>query len=181
MSTLPGQYDCCTCWHTGVSFSLAAKAVKPQQQGVLQTTGCLVTLHRVCWCLCYCSFNHQPGLVRACRAPTRHLRIWDSFELSGQENTTLTLVLFLFLLCFHVPYSKACTLKCCGLECLRWKAMSLAWKKSCLLCVLKGGNHDPMWLNLWCKKALKWGNGKKHIQITNENLFLVQTYKPSTN
>lgn len=86
----------------------------------------------------------------------------DSFELPGQENTTLTLVLF--LLCFHPPYLKVWALSCYGLERLRCESHVSCLNKT--LCVLKGWNHIHMWSNLWYKKVLKWHHGtcQKHIQ-----------------
>lgn len=124
-----------------MSFSLAALAMKPQQHGLAQTTGCLVTLHRVCWCLFYCSFTaagRQPVSVRACRAPSG-----DSSKLARRKNTILALQWFCSCCCASTfPYLRAWALSCYGLECLRCEShFSCLEKILPSVCVLKGWNH----------------------------------------
>lgn len=141
--------------------------MKPQHHGVSQTTGCLVTLHRVCWPLYYRSFTaagHQPGSGHA----GHQLDIFvpgGSFDLPGQENTTLTLVL---LLCFHPPYLKAWALSCYGLEHLRYESHVCCLKKILFSVCWRDGTTF-MYGQIYGTRResmVKQGNGThpKHIQ-----------------
>lgn len=60
-----------------------------------------------------------------------------SFKVPGQENTTLTLVLF--LLCFHLPYSKARALSCYGLDGFRDVKATISFLKKLLSSVCVEG------------------------------------------
>lgn len=119
-----------------------------------------------CWSLYCCSFtaaDHQPGLVRACRAPSRHLCTWGQFWVvrAGKHNSHLGFALLV------LPPSLLESLS----SQLLWSGMLEMWKprllpEKNLLYVLKRWNHIYIWSNLWYKKALKQGNGthQKHIQ-----------------
>lgn len=123
-------------------------------QGVLMSV--LLQLH--------CS-GRQPGSVRACRTPTRHVGIRGQFWVAraGKYNSHPDFVLALVASTFLTwkPEPSAVMVWNAG----DVKAMSPAWKKN-LLCVLNGWNHIHIWSNLWYRKALKQGNGtcQKHIQ-----------------
>lgn len=104
----------------------------------------------------------------------------DSFELPGQENTTLTLILFLLLLLppFLLESLSPQLLWSGMLE--MWKPCLLPEKKSSV-CVEWMEPHPYMVKSMVQEgpKTREWHMSKAY-PITNENLLFVQTYKPST-
>lgn len=111
--------DCCVCWHTRVSLTLAATATKLQRHGPSQTKGRLVTLHGMCWCLCYSSFTVADGNPAGLGHAGQQLGIFVFRDVRA-ENSTLNRLLF--LLCSCLLYWKAWAFRCCGPECLRCKS-----------------------------------------------------------